>query len=254
MRWPTLPRRTTGRSPIPSAGGPVVTLISLARRKEPLRTKGLRSGDGGRGTRPQGEQTLAAILTSAGEIASLEGLDRLSLSRLASAVGISKSGLYAHFGSKEELQLATIEHVWAVFEAEVVRGPPDGPETGLGGLLERWLAFFEHKVFPGGCFVVISAVEFASRRSPVREALATALDREIAVLETAIHRAHDTGELHAVNDASQTAFELHSILMNAHALFQVKHDPAVFQRARAAIHRRVGELGGNEPHTGTDYS
>lgn len=158
--------------------------------------------------------------------------------RLASAVGMSKSGLYAHFASKEELQLATIRHFLDVFEAKVVRGPPDEPECGLGALLERWLNFFEHKAFPGGCFVITSSVEFASRRGRVRDALEAAVDREIAVLETAIRRANETGEAR-IEDASQTAFELHSVLMEGHALFQLKQDSAVFERARAAIHRLV---------------
>ncbi len=164
--------------------------------------------------------------------------------RLASAVGMSKSGLYAHFASKEELQLATIEHFAEVFEEKVLRGPPDDPDTGLGALLERWLFFFERKAFPGGCFVIVSAVEFSSRGGAVCEALAALLDRDIDALETSIHRASETGELGSERDASQTAFELHSILLNANALFQVKGDPAVFELARAAIRRLVGELDG----------
>ena len=163
---------------------------------------------------------------------------------LASAVGMSKSGLYAHFESKEELQLATIEHALGVFEANVLQGPASELETGLGALLERWLAFFERRVFPGGCFLIVSAVEFAHRRGPVPEALKRGIDREIAALETAIQRAKKNGRLPAKLDTGQTAFELHSILMNAHALFQIKEDPAVFGRARAAIHRLVGGLDG----------
>ncbi|HEV3375754.1 MAG TPA: helix-turn-helix domain-containing protein [Thermoleophilaceae bacterium] len=197
-------------------------------------------GPGAAGVGGQGQERLAAILTAASEIASEEGLEQLSMRRLASAVGMSKSGLYAHFTSKEELQLATIRHVLDVFEAKVVRGPPDEPEGALGALLERWLNFFEHKVFPGGCFVITSAVEFGSRRGRVRDALEAAIDREIALLETAIRRASETGEVRTELDASQTAFELHSILMEAHALFHVKQDPAVFERARAAITRLVG--------------
>ncbi len=164
--------------------------------------------------------------------------------RLASAVGMSKSGLYAHFSSKEELQLATIEHVGEVFEEKVLRDPPDGPHTGLDALLKRWLAYFERKVFPGGCFLIVSAVEFASRRGAVSKALEAALDRERAALEASIRRANETDELQPEIDPRQTAFELHSILMNTHALFQVKGDPAVFEHARAAIDRLVGDLDG----------
>ena len=160
--------------------------------------------------------------------------------RLASAVGMSKSGLYAHFASKEELQLATIRHVLEVFEAKVVRGPPEESAGGLRPLLERWLDFYEQRVFSGGCFIITSAVEFATRRGPVPDALGAAIDRELAVLETAIQRATETGEVRRKLDPSQTAFELHSILLEGHALFQVKKDPEVFERARAAIQRLVG--------------
>ncbi len=105
-------------------------------------------------------------------------------------------------------------------------------------------------MFPGGCFLITSAVEFASRQGPVTEALADALDRAVAVLEASIQHANETGELHPGNDPHQTAFELHSILMNTHALFQIKHDPAVFDRARAAIHRLLGQPDGpgKKPH------
>ncbi len=190
----------------------------------------------------QGQQTLAAILTAACKIASEEGLEQLSMRRLAAAVGISKSGLYAHFTSKEELQLATIAHVREVFEANVAATLGSGSDSGLAALLDRWLSFFERKKFPGGCFLIVSAVEFATRQGPVAAALTEALDREIAVLETAVEAANQTGELHPQRDPGQTAFELHSILMNTHALSQVKRDPAVFDRARTAIHTLLGEL------------
>lgn len=196
------------------------------------------NGRRGSRTASQGRETLAAILTTAGELASLEGLEQLSMGRLASAVGITKSGLYAHFSSKEELQLATIAHVFDVFDLEVLRdAPEEDPDYRLGALLDRWLAFFERRVFPGGCFLIVSAVEFANRPGPVREALEAALDRELAALETAIRRAKKTGELRATTGARQTAFELHCILMTAHARFQIKDDPAIFKRARTAIRR-----------------
>ncbi len=158
--------------------------------------------------------------------------------RLASAAGMSKSGLYAHFNSKEELQLATIERFRQVFEAEVVHDDRDG---GLGALVERWLEFFENRVFPGGCFVITSAVDFAHRPGPVRDALEAAVDREIAVLEAAIERGNQAGEFRPPRDATQTAFELHSIMLGANALFQLKAEPALFERARATIHKLVGD-------------
>jgi len=177
-------------------------------------------------------------------------LERLAMRRLAAAVGVSKSALYEHFASKEELQLAVIGHGRDVFEAEVVRDPRDNAQHGLGALLERWLAFFEDEVFPGGCFFIASAVDFASRPGRVRDALEKALDREVEVLEAAILRARDAGELRAEKDAGQTAFELHAVLLHAHALFQVKRDPGMLERARAALHRVLeGSEGSRAPHT-----
>ncbi len=162
------------------------------------------------------------------------------MGRLSSAVGMSKSGLYAHFESKEELQVATVEHAVAVFDEEVLLGSTEHVDRDLAPLLRRWLAFFERRVFPGGCFLIVSAVEFAHRPGSVRDVLERAVDHELAVLEEAIQRAEVSAEL----DARQTAFELHCILMNAHALFQIEGEPAVFARARAAMVRLVGELDG----------
>jgi AcrR family transcriptional regulator len=159
------------------------------------------------------------------------------MGRLASAVGMSKSGLYAHFASKEELQLATISHFLDVFNAEVLEDPAEDPDNRLGRLLERWLHFFQRKAFPGGCFLIVAAVEFASRRGPVRDALQAALEQEIDALATAIRRAVKAGEIRPVENGRQTAFELHCILVTTHALFHIQDDPAVFKRARKAIRR-----------------
>lgn len=161
--------------------------------------------------------------------------------RVASAVGISKSALYEHFASKEDLQLRVIGHARDVFEAEVVLDASETAQLGLGALLERWLAFFEHQVFPGGCFFMASAVDFASRPGRVREALEKALDREVAVLEAATLPARDTGELQTGRNLAQAGFELQAILLHAHALFQVKRDRGVLDRARAALRSVVGE-------------
>lgn len=184
------------------------------------------------------EGTRAAILDAAVELGSLRGLEDLSLGRLASAVGMSKSGLFAHFGSKEELQLATIARAWEVFEAEVLRRRHDDVPQGLGELLERWLSFYERRVFTGGCFFVISATEFASRQDAVSKALADAVEQQIAALEKAVRRANQSGELDIGKTASQAAFEMFSILVNSDSLFQLREAPMVFERARAAI----GEL------------
>jgi AcrR family transcriptional regulator len=189
-----------------------------------------------RHTRPE-------ILAAAARLASLKGLAQLSMGELAAAVGMSKSGLYAHFESKEALQLATIEYGGQVFEAHVLRDPGGGPtpDGGLRALLERWLTFYERRTFPGGCFFIVAAVEFADRHGAVRDSLQHHVEQEIAALETAVRRATDSGEVRRSSDATQIAFELHSILMNTHALFQIKNDRTVFAQARAAIDDLLGD-------------
>jgi AcrR family transcriptional regulator len=186
-----------------------------------------------RSTVLRGANTRATILGAAVELGSMRGLEYLSMGGLASTVEMSKSGLFAHFGSKEELQLATVARAWEIFQAEVL--PEPRLEAGLGGLLERWLSFFERGVFPGGCFFVVSAVEFAALDGAVRDALAEALERQIGALEEAVDAANATGELPTPRDPRATAFALHALLTNANSLFIVQNDPRVFDQARAVI-------------------
>lgn len=156
---------------------------------------------------------------------------------LASTVAMSKSGLFAHFGSKEELQLATVACAWQIFEAEVLPGPRD--EDDLEKLLERWLSFLERRVFPGGCFFVVSAVEFAALGGPVRDALAATIDRQVAALEAALSAAREPSR--GRDDQKATAFALHSMLTHAHSLFTVHGDPLVFDHARNTMGDLLGE-------------
>ena len=185
--------------------------------------------------------TRSVILDAAVELGSLRGLEDLSMGGLASAVEMSKSGLFAHFGSKQELQLATVAQAWEVFEAEVLLDPPADANGGLHGLVERWLSFYERRVFAGGCFFVVAAVEVSGQRGKVREALAEAVGAQIAALESAIDAARASGEVTARGEPDELAYELHSILVGADHLFQVREDPVVFERARAAIARLLDE-------------
>src|SRR6476661_4051000 len=121
--------------------------------------------------RSDGERSRTAILREAARLATVEGLDGLSLSRLADAVGMSKSGLFAHFGSKEELQLATVEAASAIFD-ELVIDPAEEAAPGLPRLRAYIDGFLEHvelSVFPGGCFFVSAMSELDTRPGPVRD-------------------------------------------------------------------------------------
>lgn len=190
-----------------------------------------------------GSQTRSLILQKAIELASLRGLEQLSLGKLANEVGMSKSGLFAHFESKEALQLAAIDHGWEVFEEKVLHSGAGEPERGLDALLERWLSFYDSDVLPGGCFFITAAVEFAADRGPVRDALADALRQERELLENAIAEAREAGDVPSERDVSQLAFELHSILLTTNALLHVHRDEAVLDHARAAFPRVLGQSG-----------
>ena len=128
--------------------------------------------------RSDGERSRNAILREAGQLATVEGINGLSISRLAEAVGMSKSGLFAHFGSKEELQIATIEAARAVFTAQVI-DPALAAPTGLDRLrqlVENFLRYVEGGLYPGGCFFASVAAEMAMRPGPVRDGAVQVVD------------------------------------------------------------------------------
>ena len=165
--------------------------------------------------RSDGVRSRRAILDAAARLATVEGIDGLSIGGLAKSIGMSKSGLYAHFGSKEELQLATIDTAEDVFDADVI-APAMKADDGLPrveALCEGFLSHVERGVFPGGCF-------FASVASS---------------LETA-QRQH---ELQADASVDQLAFELNAMLTQANAVFLLYGDRKVFDVARRGIRDRL---------------
>jgi AcrR family transcriptional regulator len=191
----------------------------------------------GRLPRVRNSRAREAILKRAADLASLDGLEQVSIGRLAAAMQMSKSGLYAYFTSKQDLQLATIDCAWRVFEEHVL----DPGDDTLAPLLERWLAYYEHEVFPGGCPFVTAGTEFANRDGPVHEALADAIDLQLAALQHAVARAHASRML-ADPDAGQIAFELHAVLTAANQRFRITRDTAAFAQARTAIRRLLRPL------------
>ena len=192
--------------------------------------------------RSDGERSRAAILREAARLATVEGLEGLSLARLADAVGMSKSGLFAHFGSKEELQLATIEAARDVFIEEVVhpvrtagRGLPR-----LRALLDAHLAYMRRNVFSGGCFFGAARMEFDSRPpGPVRDAIAQQTDDWLALLAARVHAAQDAGHLDPDIEPEQLAFELDALQAAANVSYQLRGDETVFDRAARAIEARL---------------
>ena len=191
--------------------------------------------------RSDGEASRKAILQEAARLATVEGINGLSIGRLAEAVGMSKSGLFAHFGSKEELQLATIETAHALFH-ELVIEPALVATTALGRLrmlIELFLRHVENKVYPGGCFYVSVGVELGAQSGPVRdEAVALSAGWMRLVVDT-IREAQAEGSIAAAEDAEQLAFDLTGYLLLGNTQFVATQDPATIDRARHAVEHRL---------------
>ena len=201
--------------------------------------------------RADGERTRSAILRAAASLATVDGLEGLSIGHLAAAIGMSKSGLYAHFGSKQELQLATVQEAGRIFADEVVQ-PALAAPAGLAQLAAVCEAFFEHlqrRTFPGGCFFAGAALEMGTRPGPVKESVAAFqagfvdLLRGFAVTAIAQH------ELPAGEDSDRLAFELNGIILAADANFVLHDDPTVLDLARQVVHRRLGLGSGSDAGT-----
>ena len=192
--------------------------------------------------RADGERTRAAILRTAASLATVDGLEGLSIGNLAAATGISKSGLYAHFGSKQELQLATVEEAQRILDAEVIQ-PALAAHPGLDQLAAACEAFFSYlqrRVFPGGCFFAATALEMGLRPGPVRDRVAAIQSGFSATLRTFAATALEQHELPAREDPDRLAFELHAILLAADAKFVLYDDPAVLDMARQVVYQRLG--------------
>ena len=191
--------------------------------------------------RADGEQTRAAILDAATKLATTEGLDGLSIGNLAERTGMSKSGLYAHFGSKEELQLATIETAEEIFAGAVIR-PAREPEDAfarLKSLCDHFLRYLEEPVFPGGCFFASAAAELDTHPGPVRERLAESLAGWMKLIERRVREAQEAGELDPAEDPALLAFELDAFMKMGNSVVLLHGGDAGFQNARRAIRARL---------------
>jgi len=192
----------------------------------------------------KGERTRQAILDTAAALATEEGLEPLSIGRLAEATAMSKSGLFAHFGSKEELQLATVDHAAALFVREVIAPAREAPRglARVWALCENMVDYAQRQVFPGGCFFAAAAFEFNRRPGPVRDRIEDMLGTWLSYLEHAVEQAQQTGELVQTPSAKELAFELDAFAQAANAKFQLFRDDAVFAAARRAIRERLESL------------
>ena len=194
-----------------------------------------------RAERSDGKRSRAAILEQAAQLATMEGIEGLSIARLAAAVGMSKSGLFAHFGSKEELQLATIDRATTFFE-ESVTTPAAVAEHGLERLrllADGYLDYIEADTFAGGCFFASVLSEVDTRPGAVRDRLVAFLHDWLARLDTTIREAQADGTIDPAEDPAQLAFEIEAALFLANAQYVVVHTSEPIDRGRAAIARRL---------------
>lgn len=186
-------------------------------------------------------ETRSDVLEVAMRRASVDGLEGLTIGRLADELAMSKSGLHGMFGSKEDLQVATFERAVADF-TRLVWDPVAGREPGLPRLLaliDRWLAYHRRRVLPGGCFVTTATIEFDARPGPLRDAVADARRRMHRLLEVDIRAAIDAGDLPADADPADLAFTLYALASAASQAIQLA-EPGAAARARRCMRALVG--------------
>jgi AcrR family transcriptional regulator len=191
--------------------------------------------------RSDGEQTHAAILEAAMRLASIEGLSSLTIGRLAREVGVSRSGVFAHFHSKQRLQQETIAAAREVFEREVLEPGLDAPVglAQLEGFCEAYLSYVEREVFPGGCFFAQLLAEFDAPDGPIHDEVATFQQGGMAMLEGLIVTAQQHGDIDPGVEPGQLAFELYAALELANYFSTLHRDPTLIDRGRTAVRAAI---------------
>lgn len=194
------------------------------------------------GRRARGERSRRAILEAAASLSSVEGLEGLSLSRLAAHLDMSKSGLYAHFESKEELQLAVIDMAGEMYGRDVM-AVAARQEPGIAqilGFADTFLDYVRSGPFPGGCFFIASFLDPANLRPAVKESLAAMQRRLLDFMAENAQVAKEKGHLPEDVDPSELAFEVDAILVGADVNYILFDDLNRLSRAKAAVRRLLG--------------
>jgi AcrR family transcriptional regulator len=185
----------------------------------------------------KGEETRQAILARAFELANVVGVSGLSIGRLAEATGLSKSGLFAHFGSKEDLQAQVLQTAIERFAESVVRPALTRPrgEPRVRALFENWLAWAEATYLPGGCIFIATANELDDRPGPLRDLLVESQQRWLAVIARAARISQEEGHFRSDLDADQFAYGLYAVALAYHHFRRLLRDPGARDRARRAF-------------------
>jgi AcrR family transcriptional regulator len=195
----------------------------------------------------------AQTLADAVQLASVVGLEGLTIGRLADRLGMSKSGLVGRFGSKEQLQLATLDQAADIFRRTVFEPASAAPPglARLSAICDAWVAYLGRPPFPGGCFLTTAMVEFDARPGPVNDAVKRVMRRWLALLEREATTAIENGELPADTDPKDVAFTINALAVGTNCDFQLNRNAASLQRARramtAVLSQRAREATGARP-------
>jgi AcrR family transcriptional regulator len=197
---------------------------------------------GKRKQRSDGERTREAIVRRAVSLATVDGLEGLSIGNLANSLDMSKSGIYAHFGSKQELQLATVDEAERIFHAEVIEPAVTAPAglTQLVALCDCFFDYLERRTFPGGCFFAGAVLEMGTRPGPVNERVAAFQLGFTAIIRQQIVTALEQHELPKDEDPDGLTFEISGMILAANANFVLRQDPAGLTMAKNTVRRRLG--------------
>jgi AcrR family transcriptional regulator len=187
----------------------------------------------------KGSETRERILEQAVRLASRDGLEGLTIGTLSSELGLSKSGLFAHFGSKDELQMQVLQAMTARFEDTVIRPALAAPrgEPRLRALFDKWIEWADDPGMPGGCPLMTASIEFDDRPGPQREFLASAQQRSFEFMTKAVRLAIEAGHFRADLDPAQIAFEFDSLIHGYNYASRLLRDPKAGERVRTAFER-----------------
>ncbi len=201
--------------------------------KKSSKVESLAAPEAGRRVLIKGQQTKAVIIDAALGLASQIGLEGLSIGAVAEVTGMSKSGVFAHFGSREELQISVIREYHDRFEAEVFYAAMQKPRgvPRLQALFDNWMVQTSAEI-DSGCIYISGAVEFDDRTGPVRDALASSVATWQTALRRAVELAQEEGQLSRASDAHQIAFEIHGLILALHYEARFLRNPSATDRAR----------------------
>ncbi len=202
------------------------------------------SSQGDESRRLKGQSSRTTILLTAAQLVTTKGLAGLSIGELAAEVGMSKSGLYAHFKSKEELELATIEMAAVIFDREVLQPAMKAPAgtKRLQALVNSFLSHLERRVFPGGCFFSALAAELDTRPGLARDRVVEVLGNWLTLLRQCILEAQDLQEIDPHAEVAQAVFEIEAMLLAANFLFVMMNDPIHLTQGRQGVENVLARL------------